>query len=150
IAHVVAHVVMIDDPENTLKELIGQERAFQRAIDFAGTRSSAESFFGPNARDRISLWTDPTDTDYPPVRAIPWRSVESEPRTDEALFKGFGEGDVPKELLNRESTKHSEIRTLSLIREKLWEEAHWFAVSFIGFPDNPAPPMLVPVFKSAP
>ncbi len=149
IANVVAHVVMIDNPDNTLKELVGQERAFERAIDFAGTRISAKSILGPDARDRMPLWVDSSDTDYPPLRALPWRPGESEAATHDKLFKGFGEGDIPLELLDRASTKHSEIQTLSLIREKLWADAHWFAVAFMGLPDDSAPPLLVPVFKSA-
>ncbi len=148
IANMVAHVVMIDDADKTLEQLIGQERAFERAIDFAGTRISASTIVGADAKDRMSLWAGSSDTDYPPLRSIPWRSPESETPQQGKPFKGFGQGDIPPELLDRATTKHSEIQTLSLIREKLWEEAQWFAVAFIGSLDDSAPPILVPVFKS--
>jgi hypothetical protein len=149
IASVIAHVVMIDNADDTLRQMVGHERAFERAIDFAGTRISAKSILGPDTKDRLSMWSESSDADYPPLRAVPWQSTQSGAATRETSFKGFGAGDIPPELLDRAATKHSEIQTLSIIREKLWEEAHWHAVAFMGLPDDSEPPLLVPVFKSA-
>ena len=149
IANVIAHVVMIDNPDDTLKKLVGHERAFERAVDFAGTQISAASILGPDNKERLSMWSDPSDTDYPPRRSVRWQSTQSGAPASEESFKGFGSGDIPPELLERASTKHSEIQTLSFIREKLWEEAHWYGVAFMGLPDDSEPPLLVPVFKSA-
>jgi hypothetical protein len=54
----------------------------------------------------------------------------------------------PASLLDPDRVKHSEIRTVSLIRETLWEKAKWFGTAYVGAEDNSVPPLLLLMFRN--
>lgn len=59
----------------------------------------------------------------------------------------FGKGAPPPDLFNTESDKHSQMETVSLIREALWNEAKWSGTAFPLFPNNSSPPFLAFLFE---
>jgi hypothetical protein len=50
-------------------------------------------------------------------------------------------------LFDPENTKHTQIRTVSLIREKLWDKAGWSGTFFLVTIDHSDAPVLAPLFK---
>jgi len=59
----------------------------------------------------------------------------------------MGQGDPPQELLDHSRVKHTQIQTISLIRESLWEKTDWMGTLFATSPDGSEPPILAPVFR---
>jgi hypothetical protein len=60
-----------------------------------------------------------------------------------------GIGERPEGLIDTSSTKQSEIRTVSVIREVLWNKAKWKGVLFGNVLNDAGPPMMAPIFGEA-
>jgi hypothetical protein len=60
-----------------------------------------------------------------------------------------GKGDLPRDLLGSNSFKHRDIRTISLIRETLWNKALWCGTAFLTPRDGLHPPVLALMFRNA-
>jgi hypothetical protein len=102
----------------------------------------------------VSAWSDPQAENYPLLRSAAWDASE---RTAEAV------GGVPLDLLHAQvnqgsgerktpdlgRTKHSQMETVSLIREVLWDRAGWAAILFLGDEADSQLPALAPVFEHA-
>jgi hypothetical protein len=152
VTEVVAHAVIVDDHELTLEKLVRDERVFERAIDFAGNYISASNILGFDGNDLSALY-DGQEADYPSCRPVPWESGKwrSETQTASNAPAQFSYGAVPPRirasLLDRKFTKQSQIRTISLIREHLWNKAGWYATAYLCDPDKLRPPLLVLAFE---
>jgi hypothetical protein len=151
LATIFARIVMANDVEQLFKGLLRDELALDRSISFTGSFVTVANVLGKNPKTRMSSWSSSEDSDYPPKRAVAWDAdfPESERRADSNRppFKP-GQGDPPPELLDHSRVKQSEIRTVSLIREALWDKAGWIGTGFgVGERDE-SPPMLALMFKN--
>jgi hypothetical protein len=148
IINVVAHFVTAENPKEVLEEIITRESAFSRAIGFTGLHVSVEQITGFDG-NRISTWSDDSLPEYKPQRESAWQTGKWRGRAEQdSTPRSFQAGEIPQHiretLLDRAATKQSEIQTLSLIREKLWNDAGWMATAYLCAPHRP--PLLVWVF----
>ena len=148
---VTSRIIVIRD-KTELDKLFREEMALDRSLGFTGSFVTIGNVLGYSPKTNISDWFNPETKEYPLKRAMPWdndyREIElkKEKGDTKSEFKK-GEGEPPKELLDMERTKHTQIETVSLIREKLWDEAGWCGTAFITVPDKSSLPVLAIIFK---
>jgi hypothetical protein len=150
---VLAQIIIFKDYEQDLEVLLRGERAFERAIDFTGTFGTQANVLGLSPKTRLSSWVKETDQAYPLLRDKPWEPVEIEDSDEEDGNKSISvpkitEKNPPPSLLNPNLLKHDEMKTISLIRERLWERASWSGVAFAIDPTNKYPPAFSLIFKN--
>lgn len=149
-----ARIVMTDHPVQAFEKLVREEMALERSVDFTGSFVTIGNVLGYNPKNQISSWSEPGARQYPLKRTEPWdaddRRAEKpgEPKTLRRKLRP-GKGEPPAELLDRSRTKHTEIKTVSLIRESLWDKAGWIATVFATSPDDSEVPILAPVFSDS-
>jgi hypothetical protein len=85
---------------------------------------------------------------------VEWDAAERRKQVEPTLSKErqkltVGTGDPPAEVRDMGRHKHTEIETVSLIREVLWDKADWYGMAFLLSPDDSAPPAIGPIFKDA-
>jgi hypothetical protein len=153
LATVFGRIVLAHDPVRTFEHLVREEFALDRSICFTGSFVTVGNVHGYHPKNRISDWSTSGIREYPLKRLEPWdaRDVQAAKLPDlikpSAELKS-GKGEPPKELLERSATKHTEIRTVSLIREVLWDEAGWTGTGFAAPVDGKSPPLLIPIFTN--
>lgn len=148
---VISRIAFVKD-RSALDKLFREEMALERSVGFTGSFVTIGNVLGYSPKTQISDWSNPEAREYPLKRSIPWDSDyrRSKKKTDtDAKSSGFtaDEGEPPQELLDMERTKHTQIETISLIRETLWDEAGWCGTSFLTVPDGSDLPLLIIVFE---
>lgn len=119
------------------------------ALSFTTSFVTKGNIFGSKPRDRIADWATEKDTEYDLRRSVPWdKGIEGPvvPRKapDEGVKADSGaRGDL-------EAASHADVRTESLIRESLWNEASWTGTGFADFGDRNQPPLLLLLFRQRP
>jgi hypothetical protein len=151
VATIFARIVVARDVPQVFEKLLRDERALDRSVNFTGSFVTLGNVLGPAPKNRLSLWPDQGCRDYQPKRLKAWDADApavtdvAEPRIRPLIP---GEGDPPESLLDPDRVKHSEIRTVSLIRETLWEKAKWFGTAYAGAEDDSVPPFLLLMFRN--
>jgi hypothetical protein len=130
VGSVIARLFFMHDVQKTLDELFRGELALERALDFTGSFVTLGNILGKEPKDRISDWIASGSRDYPLKRSNAWDQEDPTQQTvttsgNESGRWTLGQGDPPPELVDPNRIKHRDIRTISLIREPLWEKAHW-------------------------
>lgn len=152
LAAITGRIVLAYDLAATLDKLIREELAFDRSVAFTGSFVVAANVLGSQPRNRISRWSVEGARDYPLKRPEPWDAREarlvasSKPGVVSGEVK-LGKGEPPRDLLDQGATKHTQIRTVSLIREVLWDKAGWSGTGFAIPGDLVAAPILVLIFR---
>lgn len=153
IATVISRIIVINDLDKDLTELFHEEKGLDRAISFTGSFITIGNVLGYTPKFNLRDWLSPEFREYPIMRSEPWNADivrekrETQSKTIQPSLAASGE-DIPPELLDPEKTKHSEMKTISLIRESLWDKAGWFGVGFLITVDSSTPPILAPIFKN--
>ena len=152
LATIIARMVMIEDPDRLLEKLFGEELALDRSIGFTGSFVTVGNVLGYAPKTRISSWSDPQAREYPLRRFKAWDAddAHAERQPDSGAERSVftpGEGEPPPDLLDQSRTKHTQIQTVSLIRETLWDDAKWCGTAFLVSPDKSSPPVLAPMFE---
>ncbi len=145
-----ARIVMTRDFQKTFEELVRDELALERSLNFTGSFVTVANVLGSSPRNRISSWSDPSGREYPPKRAEAWDA--DAPPAEEPTHPGaerWGQGEPPQELLDHSGTKHTQIQNVSLIRMSLWDKAGWMATVFGTSHAGSGPPVLAPVFTDS-
>jgi hypothetical protein len=149
-----ARVFLHNDFEQFATKLFRDELAIQRSIDFTSSFVALGNVLGYQPKTRISAWTDPEVRDYPLKRAEVWDAAEKSKQSNidnnlKPLEPAIGKGEPPADVVDASRTKHSQMETVSLIREVLWNRAGWFGTAFIMSADYSFPPVLALMFKNA-
>jgi hypothetical protein len=152
LATVIARILFIENPDKFFEELFRDELALDRSISFTGSFVTVGNVLGYEPKTRISSWSDSQTQEYPLKRFKAWDADDAHTEKQQSLDTGHatftpGDGEPPPELLDQSRTKHTQIQTVSLIRETLWSEAKWFGTGFLTSPDESSPPILAPVFE---
>lgn len=135
VIQIITHSLKVDNFETMLAQL-SDEEAFDRAINFTSSFVALGNVLGDNPPQNLKDWEG--DIPYPLRRTKQWTSkiAQSERPMRQS---DFSIGKI----------KHSELRTLSIIREGLWDKAKWFGMVFLHTDDGREPPILAPCFEDA-
>lgn len=144
-----SRVAFLRDDE-ILEPLIGEDRALQRAIDFTSSFLVVGSELGLAPKTTVAEWVADGEESYPAVRTEAWdAALVAEAPQAHVDVPGTAADDrtcspaTPSPLPR--PSRHSEVRTVSLIRIPLWERAKWRGVFFYSPPDEP--PLMCLVFQ---
>ena len=147
----VARTVHASDVDAWLGEIFGGEEAVSRAIDFTSSFITASNVLGDDPRLSITSWQDDGDHAFPVRRSTGWKpSPVAFPKVEE--IAGANEDAVDAvESGPPDSTQvsHRQMRTHSVIREHLWNEAGWSGTVFVWTPEDKVPPTMAPMFQNA-
>ncbi len=149
---ILPRVFVFADFEQSLDKLLSDDRAMERAIAFTSSFVVLGNVLGQAPRTDISRWCDANARDYPLKRSKSWDAdypkIETlDKRRPETPKPGPGTGEQIAEQIRLGRVKHSEMETVSPIRERLWEEAGWAGNAFMWSTDKP--PVFAPVFRKA-
>jgi hypothetical protein len=145
-----ARIIVTHDFRRVLERLFRDERALDRSVNFTGSFITVANVLGRAPKSRISSWSDPGAREYPPTRTEAWDAhdipAEGRPRRD-AKPLAPGKNALSDKMLDLSAIRQSEIQTVSLIRESLWDKAKWSGTLFATAADEGSPPILAPAFK---
>jgi len=147
-------VFVIKNPEESIVRLFRDEHALERSLDFTSSFVSLSNVLGNAPRTTISAWSDPDADNYALRRTEEWDAADRRAKLELAKTAvvtnpTFGTGDPPPELPDTGRTKHSQIETVSLIRNALWDQAKWSGTLFAWTANTSDPPVMAPIFKNA-
>jgi len=148
---IISRITVIKNPDWLFEKLFRDELAIDRSIGFTGSFVTVGNVLGYEPKTRISSWSDTETREYPLIRSKAWDADDA--RVENQLGPGqgcstftTGEGEPPPEVLDQSRTKHTQIQTVSLIRNTLWDDADWRGTAFFFSPDGSSPPALAPMF----
>lgn len=150
-----AKAFLFGDGEESLQKLFENELALERALDFTGSIVTVGNVLGDTPKTTLRQWVAPDQPDFPLRRAEPWDSTQPTPR-DQANLSSLAQSSKQNDSHTKSpdfgNVKHTEIRTVSLIREALWDRAGWSGTAFVYAPYPPGdpafPPILAPLFTN--
>ncbi len=148
----ICHCFFIGDPDSFIDRLFGDERAVERAVHFTSSFVVLGNVLGDCPRNSISDWMQSGAKAVPLSRNTTWDSdlrTETAPKQKMEQPSKRGTGSPPKDLPNPEAIKHSQLKSVSLIRNPLWNRAGWSGMATIVFDEPYHPPYLLPVFRDA-
>ncbi len=130
---VLTKLVVIPDPEAYMRRIFGDESGLARSINFTESGITMANIFGNNPKTRIPDWNISHDPRaYVPKRKVDWHGGLFAPPSDKVMTElNIGVGEIPKDLLDREKTKHTERKVMALIDTPLWNKAKWKGVLYI-------------------
>ncbi|MCY4172044.1 MAG: hypothetical protein OXF08_10690 [Bacteroidetes bacterium] len=135
VMQIIAHALRVDNFETMFSQL-SKEGAFDRAFNFTCSFVALGNVLGDNPPQSLKDWED--GSSYPLRRTKQWTSKISQ-----------SERPMKRSDSSLGTIKHTELRTVSIIREGLWDQAKWYAMLFIRTDDDSEPPILAPCFQDA-
>jgi hypothetical protein len=144
-----AHIIAMPDEQKAIEQLFGVEHALERAVNFTNTFISLGNVLGHNPKTRLDAWLEGR-TNSALLRKTVWDEDERQAKELGRNLRTKTLGSNRPGVRSPESqpqfqplVRHSDLRTFSLIRQKLWNEAGWRGVGYFGSagPDAPAPMM---------
>lgn len=148
---IIAHIVMFRDLREDLEALFRDERVSERAVGFTSTFGTQANVLGVSPRTRLLSWISENASVYHLQREVPWKAEDDAAEDDSSdssasprLMEG---GEAPRESIDA-SLSHSQMATVSLIRERLWNRAGWTGTEFLTHPFNEYPPVFGLIFRN--
>jgi hypothetical protein len=153
VSTVMARSIMIPELDKNLNELFHEEHGLDRSISFTGSFVTIGNVLGYKPKTNLADWLKPNAKEYDLKRSEPWngdilRSKEETNQKSTKLPLTPSKEDIPSDLIDPEKTKHTQMKTISLIRETLWDKAGWNGTAFLVSADSSVPPILAPTFKN--
>jgi len=141
LAEATSRIVLFKDPEKELEEIMRDERAPERAINFTSSFITLGNVLGHKPKIKISDWVDEKNKKYGLKReeSLRFSSIKKEATQEQPTNSDDG-------LLSR--AKHTDMQTISVIREVFWDEAEWLGAGYLVIPDGKTPPVLSILFKN--
>ena len=131
---VVGSIVMFADTEKSLEKIFGEERAFDRSINFTSSYIRLGNVIGYNPKYKLSEWSDTKDKTA---------KLGAEPA---APFSKKIETERDPRQFKPEEVGHKSMSTLSVIRTVLWEKAGWKGAFYASAIGSDEPPILAIIF----
>ena len=141
IVQISGRMVMFQDPQNDLEKIIRDERAPERAISFTSSFITLGNVLGHKPKIKISDWVDKKRKKYELKREKPLNFALA--KKENIREQQSNPDDDP---LSR--AKHTDIQTISVIRDAFWDEAKWLGTGYLVIPDGKTPPVLSILFKN--
>jgi len=133
VMRIIAHALRVDDIETMLTHL-RKENAFDRSFNLTCSFVALGNVLGDNPPLSLRDWEE--GQSYQLLRSIQWISKISQP-----------DRSVKRSDFCLATIKHTELHTVSIIREGLWDKAKWDALLFIRKDDGREPSILAPCFQ---
>lgn len=139
VAELMGRVVLFKDFEDDFEALM-REGAADRALNFTTTFIRLGNVLGYKPKHKLGDWTD-GKKEYTSKRPDDYAGIKTTPSSVKPDPKG-----KPKdkdELFS--NIKHTDIKTVTVIRDQFWNKAKWGGTGFAASPDQP--PILVFIFE---
>lgn len=142
-----------NDPKAYAEELVIQEQAMGRALNFSDGSVAVENILGNSPRIRLSDWEDQAKSRkrFELRRTVAWDSeLESGGVTAKVAPSASGDSEAlrKRDSFDVETLKHKDRQVLSLIKIPLWNDAKWSATVYAWSEDPTALPFLALGFKN--
>ena len=146
--HTMAKIVAPNRLE-AIQKLFEDENPLDRAVSFTSTFVAIGNVLGHSPKTRIDQWISPKARRYPLARESEWDADEraSGDRATDIGTAGSDEAAGDRAVTPAPLRRHTQLRTRSLIRLRLWDTASWTAVGFLTHSEQP--PVLALVFQDA-
>ena len=148
---IMARVFPTENVEKLAAKMFGEERALERSVNFACSFVVMGNVHGDAPRTELASWLDSSTPQLSLNRQTDW-DADAPPRQDATVDASskpkVGTGPRPAGVLDATKTKHSEVRTISLIRPPLWERANWIGTGYIRTGRPIDPPVMVLIFEN--
>ncbi len=141
LAKLVARLFLVGDPEKSLTRILRDDRAMERALHFTSSFITVSNVLGNQPKHAIAAWTDSSAEAYAVTRTQVWDHAERTAPKPPRPARKAGRGKPPPEL-GRRNVKHTELEMVSVIRNKLWDQAKWRAMAFFLPEDGASPPII--------
>lgn len=134
VASTIAYVVIPD--KERVEQLFREDVAISRAIDFTGSFQVLGNVLGKDRKHYVSSWCSKNHEEYKVKRERAWDAdcpnVITKPEHVE--FAKLGETRPSEEDFARrmQTTRLNKMKTLSLIREPLWNKANWNGLGVVA------------------
>jgi len=149
---IVVQVFHMEDPDHVLKQLLHEELAPQRALDFTTSFVVVGNVLGHEPKTKLSSWAREGARPFNLMRQAPWDQVDRDQAPQIEVNRQNSPADhksrPPAELLDPETAGHHQMRTVSIIRESLWNDAKWSGTGFETYQDDAFPPTLIFLFNN--
>jgi hypothetical protein len=147
-----SEIILAKDIETTIYALFVAEAASERASHFTSTFGFQANVLGHTPKITLASWKRDAKTSYPIQRDIPWQPDPppniSNTKTVQQSTPASTDSKLPFNLLDPDKITHQKIRTISLIRTRLWERAGWAGTMFVTYEQDISPPILGLIFKN--
>ncbi len=134
VAHLLGRAFFFSGTDE-LRRIFGEEQGMHRALDFTASFGPVANVLGNTPKMRLEDWLRAENRRFPLRRVEEWDAEERRIRRSKAAEAKvvltepeIAKGNIPPELLDPGTVKHSEIGFESPIREGLWNQAHWRGV----------------------
>ncbi|HUW62253.1 MAG TPA: hypothetical protein VMZ06_14715, partial [Candidatus Bathyarchaeia archaeon] len=137
------------DLEQSLVRLFGEDLALERSLGFTGSFVVTGNVLGKMQKRKISEIGKDSHK-YEVKRVSAWKPSfgnAEEGSQDKAKPLTIAKGPAPADIFDSAKMKHSDVTTVSLIREVLWNKAGWNGTAFLIAPDSPIPPIMALLFS---
>lgn len=147
VGHLFARLTLFN--EEQAEQIFREDSAFSRAIDFTANIQVVGNILGENDKREISTWIDKDLQEYPVKREKAWdadcpqKVSSSKPVSAEKGQPQRMGGNEFAEL--GQTIRHSDLKTISLIRVPLWNKAKWKGTGHLAF--EGLPPFLTLIFS---
>lgn len=148
VAKSVGAIAWFQDLEGDLRTLLEKERVAERAVAFAYTFGHLSNTLGAHPKTRHEDWYHGDERSYEYSRELPLRA-ETPQKQDNAHLKPAPEGPIPPDLADRSNLTHRDMKTVSLIRAPLWNDARWQGVLYACVPGSDQPPIMGLLFENS-
>ncbi len=145
--------IVFRDPERDLDDLFRKEHVAERAGVFAASFGVQSDILGASPKTRLADWIDEGTNTFALCRSEPWRSEEEEEgvgdvQREDAASQSTLDDNTPAKMPNANEISHEEVRTVSIIRVRLWDRAQWAGAVYLTDPTRHNPPALGLVFHN--
>ncbi|WP_420125723.1 hypothetical protein [Longimicrobium sp.] len=149
IVGVAAHTIVIPGDWETFSNQLFGEAAPSRALSYTASFVTLSNLLGHEPKLKIAQWIRKEDKTYVNTRPAKWDHDEPQVATDLGTRGKLQSGQEPPAdlLLERDSMKHTQVETVSLIRERLWNKARWKGTGFSIYDGKPRAPVLTLLFS---
>ena len=143
---IMARFFAMEFSEERLKNIIGDELALERAVNFTSSFVSLGNVLGYSPKSSIDSWVVEGQSDYPLQRSEAWdadlavtRKVSSTKPAEESAQTSNNDDW-------QSSTRHDRMETVSVIRIPLWNKAKWEGVAYLWDEAKQRPPFIALAF----
>jgi len=147
VAYTIAYVLIPD--EERIEQLFRDDTAISRAIDFTGSFQVLGNVLGKDRKCHVSSWASKEHQEYEIRRDRAWDAEcprETPPTEPVKLAKPGSARPNDADFGQRMQTaRHSQLKTMSLIRESLWNKADWQGLGVVAVPGSV--PILAIIFR---
>lgn len=152
VTSVIFNSFYIGDAKSFIENIFGDEQAVDRAVHFTSSFVVLGNVLGNSPRNSITEWIQEDAPDISLSRSTRWDDsceLNIGHADEEHQPVEFGSGRPADGFPNPERIKHSQMHSVSLIRDPLWNRAGWAGIAFVVFDEPQSAPLLLPVFRDA-